>query len=159
MRQKAIFSIVVTLLVLSGSLFTPKAVMQDERTLAGEWTMVSSPINNEFGSRMGNTLGFPNRDMRFEQEGDILTGVVLREDVGPDAKPLGVWRVMGESFSASFMLWCPETDIPCGSVVMRGEFVNNNRVRGTMTVFFDEADETRPTGYDTWVFSFTGTRR
>ncbi|HJQ70246.1 MAG TPA: hypothetical protein VKA70_14815 [Blastocatellia bacterium] len=108
---------------------------------------------------MGNTLGFPNRDMRFEEGGDIRTGLVLREDVGPNAKPLGVWRVMGERFSASFMLWCPEVDIPCGSVVMRGEFVNSNRVRGTMTVFFDEADETRPTGYDTWVFSFTGTRR
>ena len=96
--------------------------------------------------------------MVFAQDGDIRTGVVLREDVGPDVRPLGVWRVNGSHFSATFELWCPDTSTTCGSVIMRGEFARSDRVRGTMTVFFDTPDPGRPTGLDTWVFQFTGDR-
>ena len=137
----------------------PRARAQSERTLAGEWIMVSSPINGESASRMGNTLGFPNRDMVFTIEGDLRNGVVLREDVGPSVRPLGSWRVMNNRFSATFQLWCPVAEGPCGSVVMRGQFLDDDTVKGTMTVFFDTPDEARPTGYDTWVFSFRGNRK
>jgi hypothetical protein len=107
---------------------------------------------------MGNTLGFPDRDMSFQENGEIRTGFVNREDAGTDVKPLGVWRLDGNKFSATFQLWCPNSETPCGSVVMRGEFVSDTRIRGVMTAFFDVADETRPTGYDTWPFNFTGDR-
>lgn len=149
---------IIALLILSVSTFAPKATMQSERTLVGEWIMTSTPVNDEIISRMGNSLGFPNRDMVFEQQGDLRTGVVLREDVGPNINPLGVWRVSGDRFSATFQLWCPDSSQPCGTIVMRGEFIRDDRVRGTMTAFFDETDDTRPTGYDTWTFSFRGDR-
>src|SRR5437870_1733377 len=91
---------------------------QAERTLAGEWIVVSSAINGQLSSPKGVTLGFPDRDMVFDQQGDVRTGVVLREE-GPNVRPLGVWRVMGDRFSATFQLWCPDTSGPCGSIVMR----------------------------------------
>jgi hypothetical protein len=136
----------------------PRAATQSLFTLDGEWLMVSTPINGQSFSRMGNSLGFPDRDMVFQEEGDLRTGVVLREDVGPDVRPLGVWRVNGTLFSASFQLWCPDPTSTCGSVVMRGEFLRDDRVKGTMTVFFDTPDPTTPTGLDTWVFNFRGDR-
>jgi hypothetical protein len=144
-------------LVLAASFFAPTANMQSERTLAGEWLMISSPIDNQLFSRMGNSLGFPDRDMIFEQHGDQRTGTVLREE-GENVRPLGVWRVMGDKFSATFQLWCPTNNGPCGTVIMRGEFLRDDKVKGTMTVFFDQEDNFRPTGYDTWVFSFRGDR-
>lgn len=150
--------LVIVLSVASGSAVTPKARMQEEFTLTGEWIVTSSPINGELFSPHGNTLGFPERDMVFEQDGDLRTGVVLREDAGPDVRPLGVWRVNGDRFSTTFQLWCPDSSGPCGSIVMRGEFVRDDRIRGTMTAFFDVADDRSPTGYDTWTFSFKGDR-
>ena len=148
---------VAAFLILVASFFTPKASMQSDFTLAGEWVMVSSPIDNQLVSRMGNSLGFPDRDMIFEQQGDMRTGMVLREE-GENVRPLGVWRVKGDKFSATFQLWCPDSRGTCGSVIMRGEFVRDDKVKGTMTVFFDQEDNFRPTGYDTWVFSFSGNR-
>ena len=148
---------VAAFFILAASFFTPKAAMQSEFTLAGEWLMVSTPIDNQLFSRMGNSLGFPDRDMIFEQQGDLRTGVVLREE-GQNIRPLGVWRVKGDKFSATFQLWCPDSRFACGSVVMRGEFLRDDKVKGTMTVFFDQEDNFRPTGYDTWVFAFTGNR-
>ena len=148
---------VAAFLILIASFFTPKAAMQSEFTLAGEWLIVSTPIDNQMFSRMGNSLGFPDRDMIFEQQGDMRTGVVLREE-GQNIRPLGVWRVKGDKFSATFQLWCPDSRFACGSVVMRGEFLRDDKVKGTMTVFFDQEDNFRPTGYDTWVFAFTGNR-
>jgi hypothetical protein len=150
--------------VLFGAVFllaiaAPPVRAQSGNTLAGEWIMKSTPINGEMASRMGNSLGFPDRDMVFTVEGDLRNGVVLREDVGANVRPLGSWRVMGDRFSAAFQLWCPVADGPCGSVVMRGQFLDGDTVKGTMTVFFDQADEGRPTGYDTWVFSFRGSRK
>jgi hypothetical protein len=136
----------------------PRAAAQSVLTLDGEWLMVSSAIDGQDFSRMGNTLGFPDRDMIFQEDGDLRTGVVLREDVGQNVRPLGVWRISGNTFSATFELWCPDPSPTCGSVVMRGEFLREDRVRGTMTVFFDTADPTRPTGLDTWVFNFRGDR-
>ena len=62
-------------------------------------------------------------------------------------------------FSAAFQLWCPNADGPCGSVIMRGQFLADDSVKGTMTVFFDQPDDGRPTGYDTWVFAFRGSRK
>lgn len=148
--------VVIVCGVAAGAFVTPKARMQSERTLAGEWIVTSSPINGETASPRGNTLGFPDRDMVFQQDGDLRTGVVLREDAGPDVKPLGVWRVNGNRFSTTFQLWCPDSGGPCGSIVMRGEFVRDDRIRGTMTAFFDVTDESSPTGFDTWTFSFRG---
>jgi hypothetical protein len=161
MKRKLPYIVLLTAATLALSIsFAPQVPAQTgEQTLAGEWIMTSTPINGEVISRMGNSLGFPGRDMVFEQQGDIRTGVVLREDAGPNVRPLGTWRVMDDRFSASFQLWCPESDLPCGSVVMRGRFISDNRVRGTMTVFFDQRDDTRPTGYDTWIFSFRGSRK
>ena len=146
--------ILCTALLLAAA---PAAAAQDQ-TLAGEWLMTSTPINGELFSRLGNTLGFPDRHMVFEQQGELRTGVVLREDVGVNVHPLGSWRVMGNRFSSTFQLWCPNTELPCGSVIMRGQFLSETSVKGTMTVFFDAADPSRPTGYDTWVFSFRGNR-
>jgi hypothetical protein len=137
----------------------PQARAQSERTLAGEWIMVSTPLNGEVASRLGNSLGFPDRDMVFTQDGDLRNGVVLREDVGGNVRPLGSWRVMGNRFSAAFQLWCPNADGPCGSVIMRGQFLSGDSVKGTMTVFFDVSDDGRPTGYDTWTFLFRGSRK
>jgi hypothetical protein len=42
---------------------------------------------------------------------------------------------------------------------MRGSFSDPNTITGTMSVFFEVEDDTTPTGLDTWVFSFTGTRK
>ncbi|HKV40438.1 MAG TPA: hypothetical protein VJX67_14590 [Blastocatellia bacterium] len=128
-------------------------------TLKGEWTVKSSPINNQTVSRMGNFLGFPDRDMVFDDQNGILTGLVNREDAGPNVKPLGDWRINGENFSASFELWCPDPSVACGSVVMRGKFDDPDTIEGTMTVFFEQADPTTPTGLDTWPFAFHGTRK
>ena len=96
--------------VVPGLLGTRTASTQSGRTLSGEWIVVSSPINGSMGSPKGTTLGFPDRDMVFDQQGDLRTGVVLREDVGQNVKPLGDWRVMGDQFSATFQLWCPDPD-------------------------------------------------
>jgi len=148
----------VALLFAAGALVPPGASMQTERTLVGEWRTTWAPINNELFSRKGNTIGFPDRDMFFEQQGELRTGFVNREDAGPDVKPLGVWRINGNRLSATFQLWCPDTTQPCGSIVMRGEFLNGDRVRGTATVFFDEPDDKRPTGYDTLAMTFRGER-
>jgi len=137
---------------------TRTAASQSERTLSGEWIVLSSPINGSIGSPKGTTLGFPDRDMVFAQQGDLRTGVVLREDVGQNVRPLGVWRVTGDQFSATFQLWCPDPDGPCGSIVMRGQFVRDDKISGTMTAFFDQPDNSTPTGYDTWTFSFVGNR-
>lgn len=152
----ALFAIVLLLAV--GAISTPKAISQTQRTLVGEWLVRSTPIDNEQFSRMGNSLGFPDRDMFFAENGDIRTGFVAREDVGANVKPLGVWRVEGNRISATFQLWCPDSNFPCGTIVMRGEFVNDDRIKGTMAAFFDVADATRPTGFDTWRFNFTGNR-
>lgn len=151
-------SLALLILFVVGAVSTPKASLQVERTLAGEWIVRSTPINNELFSRKSNTLGFPDRDMFFTEDGGIRTGLVAREDAGTNVKPLGVWRLDGNRFSATFQLWCPNTETACGSIVMRGEFVRDDRIRGTMTAFFDVADEERPTGFDTWRFSFIGDR-
>jgi hypothetical protein len=140
------------------AVLTTTGAAQTDRTLSGEWIVKSSPIDGKMTSPKGITLGFPDRDMVFEQEGDLRTGVVLREDVGHDVRPLGVWRVMGDQFSATFQLWCPDTNGPCGSIVMRGQFVRDDKINGTMTAFFDQEDDNTPTGYDTWTFAFVGNR-
>jgi len=131
----------------------------DSFTLAGEWIVKSQPLNGQTVSRRGNTLGFPDRDMVFAQEGDLRTGMVLREDIGPEVRPLGVWRVDGNNLSSAFELWCPDPSTACGSVIMRGSFSDQNTISGTMAVYFEVEDDTTPTGLDTWVFSFTGTRK
>lgn len=149
---------VIIFTVALASLGTPTANMQGERSLAGEWIVKSTPINGQMASPKGLSLGFPDRDMFFEQQGDLRTGVVLREDVGQDVQPLGVWRVDGDRFSTTFQLWCPDADGPCGSIVMRGQFVRDDKINGTMTAFFNVLDDNTPTGYDTWTFSFVGNR-
>jgi hypothetical protein len=158
-RLRVIILLGAVLAIMSGSVVTPKATMQSERTLVGEWIMRSTPLDGQMFSRLGNSLGFPDRDMVFTQNGDLRDGVVLREDQGPNVRPLGAWRMVGERFSATFQLWCPDSNGPCGSVIMRGKFLDDDSVKGTMTVFFDVGDGTRPTGYDTWVFSFRGNRK
>ncbi len=150
--------LVIVFCVAQASAGKPGAGMQAARSLAGEWIVTSSPINGQTASPKNVSLGFPDRDMVFEQQGELRTGVVLREDVGHDVRPLGVWRVSGDQFSATFQLWCPDAAGPCGSIVMRGQFVRDDKINGTMTAFFDVADDSTPTGYDTWTFSFVGNR-
>jgi hypothetical protein len=165
MSQAAKNMIAIAAAMLAVGFLTPMsqpAAAQATFTLSGEWLMVSSARDGQNGSRLGNTLGFPDRHMRFEVDGDLRTGVVLREDVGTNVRPLGVWRIYGPQgnlFSATFQLWCPAGSPTCGTVIMRGEFTREDRVRGTMTVFFDTPDPTRPTGLDTWVFDFRGDRQ
>jgi hypothetical protein len=149
---------VIILTVTSASVGTSTANAQGERSLAGEWIVTSTPINGQMASPKGVSLGFPDRDMVFEEQGDLRIGVVLREDAGQNVRPLGVWRVTGDQFSTTFQLWCPNEDGPCGSIVMRGQFVRDDRINGTMTAFFDVFDDNTPTGYDTWTFSFVGNR-
>jgi hypothetical protein len=156
--MKIVSLVVIVFTVAAGSVETSTAHMQGERSLAGEWIVTSSPINGQTFSPKGVTLGFPDRDMVFEQQGDLRIGVVLREDVGQNVRPLGVWRVSGDQFSTTFQLWCPDADGPCGSIVMRGQFVRDDKINGTMTAFFDVFDDNTPTGYDTWTFSFVGNR-
>ena len=157
-RAASIVLLFGAVLLFVGAPFPSKTAAQSEHTLVGEWIVTSSPIGNEVISRMGNSLGFPEREMVFEENGDIRTGLVAREDVGTNVKPLGVWRVDGDRLSATFQLWCPNTTQPCGSIIMRGRFTQEGKIRGTMTAFFDEADSFQPTGYDTWTFSFRGER-
>lgn len=149
---------VIVFALAGSSIGTPTARTQAEHSLAGEWIVTSKPINGQLASPKGVSLGFPIRDMVFEQQGDLRTGVVLREDVGENVHPLGVWRVNGDRFSTTFQLWCPDANGPCGSIVMRGSFVNEDRIRGTMAAFFNVLDDNTPTGYDTWTFSFVGDR-
>ena len=150
--------LVICFCVAQASAGRPRASLQSALSLSGEWIVKSSPINGQMSSPRGVTLGFPDRDMMFEQQGDLRTGVVLREDVGQNVKPLGVWRVMGDQFSTTFQLWCPNEDGPCGSIVMRGRFIRDDKISGTMTAFFDQPDDSTPTGYDSWTFSFVGNR-
>lgn len=136
-----------------------KLVQDGSFTLTGQWTVTSKAINGATYSRMGNTLGFPVRNMVFAVDGDLRTGEVLREDEGPNVIPLGDWRVEGNYLSAAFELWCPDTSVACGSVVMRGNFSDSDTINGTMAVFFETPDPTTPTGLDTWIFSFHGVRQ
>jgi hypothetical protein len=158
MRKTVI--VICSIMVAGVGMFvrSPIARSQNEFTLVGSWDMKFSAVNGELISRKGNTLGFPDREMTFVEEDGENRGFVSREDFA-DVRPLGVWRVEGDRFSATFQLWCPDEDDPCGSVVMRGEFLDEGRVRGTAATFFDEDDETRPTGFDTWPNTFRGTKR
>lgn len=162
-RNRKIGSLMVlalALMVASALAPPPRATAQSERILIGEWWTRWSPIDGQLFSRKGNTLGFPDRDMFFTKQGDLRSDLricfVNREDQGPDVKPLGVWRTNGNRVSATFQLWCPDDTQPCGSIIMRGEILGSDRMRGTATAFFDEADEQRPTGYDTFPMSFRG---
>src|SRR6478672_5167196 len=124
--MKVRFSLVLVLTVAilfatATSARTP-GQQSDAFTLVGEWIVRSQPINGQTISRKGNTLGFPDRDMVFTQDGNLRTGMVLREDIGPEVRPLGVWRVQGINLSTAFELWCPDSSGPCGSVIMRGSF-------------------------------------
>ena len=157
-KAASIILLVCAVALFVGAPFPSKTSAQSENSLVGEWIVTSSPIGNELISRMGNSLGFPERDMFFEEDGNIRTGLVAREDFGISARPLGVWRVDGDRFSATFQLWCPDTTQICGSIVMRGRFTQEGKIRGTMTAFFDIEDSFQPTGYDTWTFSFRGDR-
>lgn len=150
--------VVIVFVIAAASIGISTASLQSERSLAGEWIVTSTPINGQMASPKGVTLGFPDRDMVFEEQGDLRIGVVLREDAGHNVRPLGVWRVNGDQFSTTFQLWCPDTNGPCGSIVMRGQFVRDDKISGTMTAFFNLLDERTPTGYDTWTFSFVGNR-
>jgi hypothetical protein len=149
---------VIIFAVAASSIGTSAARSQSEFTLAGEWIVTSKPIDGQMASPNGISLGFPDRDMIFERDGDLRTGIVLREDVGQNVHPLGVWRIDGDQFSTTFQLWCPNANGPCGSIVMRGQFLEENKIKGTMTAFFNLRDDRTPTGYDTWTFSFVGNR-
>src|SRR5687767_5781443 len=104
---KLVAFVVIVFCVAQASAGRSRTSLQSEFSLAGEWIVKSSPINGQTSSPRGLTLGFPDRDMLFEQQGDLRTGIVLREDVGQNVHPLGVWRVTGDQFSTTFQLWCP----------------------------------------------------
>jgi hypothetical protein len=149
-----ILALALVLVLAPGPLGRP--VQQSGFTLVGNWKVTSTPINGELVSAKGNTLGFPVRDMVFAQTGTLNTGMVLRDDIGPNVKPLGVWRVDGSNLSCAFELWCPDAGEICGSVVMRGSFTDASHISGTMAVYFTTPDDSNPTGLDTWVFAYTG---
>src|SRR5215469_10560048 len=130
-------AIVVAIPLTTATLGRSPRPQSGSLTLSGEWIVKSQPINGHTVSPKGNTLGFPDRDMFFFQDGDLRTGMVVREDIGADVKPLGVWRVQGSNLSTAFELWCPDSNAPCGSVIMRGTFSDPNTISGTMTVFFE----------------------
>lgn len=157
-RRTFLAASIVIIMVIACAGVAPTASSQSEPTLVGEWMVTSTPINGALVSRMGNSLGFPNRHMVFELQGDQHTAFVAREDAGPNVNPLGVWRLDGDRISATFQLWCQDPNVSCGTIIMRGTLVSNDRIRGTMTAFFEESDDTTPTGYDTWTFSFRGDR-
>jgi hypothetical protein len=161
MNARSLFAslTVIAIFVAFGSATAGARAQGPALTLVGEWIVKSQPINGQNFSRKGNTLGFPDRDMFFFDDAGLRTGMVVREDVGANVKPLGVWRVEGSNLSTAFELWCPDSSGPCGSVIMRGSFSDPNTISGTMSVFFEVEDDTTPTGLDTWVFSFTGTRK
>src|SRR5262249_35135036 len=117
-----IAAVVAGFALLFGASFGRKASAQSDSTLAGEWILSFTPINGQFTSKFGNTLGFADRDITFNQDGSLLTAIVDREDLGPSVKPLGDWRVLGENFSATFELWCPDPSTVCGTVTLRGSF-------------------------------------
>jgi hypothetical protein len=147
---------VAGVVLIFGVSFGRKAVAQSNFTLAGEWILSFSPINGQLTSKFGNTLGFADRDITFNQDSSLFTAIVDREDLGPSVKPLGDWRVSSDNFSATFELWCPDPASVCGTVTLRGSFVNNTKINGTATVFFEQDDPTTPTGLDTWTMQFTG---
>ncbi len=128
------------------------------RTLKGEWVLSFSPIDNQLVSRKGNSLGFADRHIEFDEQGGLLTAIVTREDIDPGLHPLGVWRISGDDLSATFQLYCLTPGLACGTVTLRGRFTDVDKIRGTATVFFEQEDETRPTGLDTWTMSFRGLR-
>jgi hypothetical protein len=148
--------VVAGVVLLLGASFGRKAEAQSNFTLAGEWILSFSPINGQIQSKFGNTLGFADRDITFNQVGGLFTAIVDREDLGPSVKPMGDWRVSGDTFSATFELWCPDPASVCGTVTLRGSFSNTSRINGTATVFFEQQDPTTPTGLDTWTMAFTG---
>jgi hypothetical protein len=151
-----IVAVVAGVALLFGASFGRNASAQSDFTLAGEWILSFSPINGQLQSKFGNTLGFADRDITFNQDGSLLTAIVDREDLGPSVKPLGDWRVAADSFSATFELWCPDPGSVCGTVTLRGSFVNNTKINGTATAFFEQEDPSTPTGLDTWTMQFTG---
>jgi len=158
-RLLSVLAVAIAILFTTATFGRTARPQSDSFTLVGEWIVKSQAINGQSVSPKGNTLGFPNRDMFFSQDGDLRTGMVLREDIGANVKPLGVWRVEGSSLSTAFELWCPDSSGACGSVIMRGSFSDPDTISGTMSVFFEVPDDTTPTGLDTWVFSFTGKRK
>jgi len=151
-----VVAFVAGVVLIFGASIGRKAVAQSDFTLAGEWILSFSPINGQLTSKFGNTLGFADRDITFNQDSSLFTAIVDREDLGPSVKPLGDWRVSGDNFSATFELWCPDPASVCGTVTLRGSFVNNTKINGTATVFFEQDDPTTPTGLDTWTMQFTG---
>ncbi|HKE56744.1 MAG TPA: hypothetical protein VKB46_08585, partial [Pyrinomonadaceae bacterium] len=75
MKSTALVRVAVIIFSILGlSLEAPTAKLQTEHTLAGEWLVTSSPINGQTASPKGVSLGFPDRDMVFEQQGDIRIG-------------------------------------------------------------------------------------
>ena len=86
---RIVASLLIVFSLSSGYAVNLEAAAQSERTLAGEWIVTSTPINGQLTSPRGNSLGFPERDMFFEQEGELRTGTVLREDAGPDVRQIG----------------------------------------------------------------------
>ena len=137
----------------------PKTLMQSsERTLKGEWVLTFSPIDGQVASRKGNSLGFADRHIEFDEQNGLRTSIVTREDVNPNLHPLGVWRISGDDFSTTFQLYCLTPGLACGTVTLRGRFTDTDKIRGTAAVFFEQEDETRPTGLDTWTMSFRGLR-
>ncbi|PYP88722.1 MAG: hypothetical protein DMF61_05935 [Blastocatellia bacterium AA13] len=157
-------SVIRLLLITIASLILCNAVpstgftQSTEKTLKGEWALSFSPIDGQLLSRKGNSLGFSDRHIQFDEEQGLRTSIVTREDIDPTLHPLGDWRINGDSFSATFQLYCITPDLACGTVTLRGRFTDIDKIRGTATVFFEQEDTSTPTGLDTWTMSFRGLR-
>jgi len=157
LRYISILVLAAAVLITGGAASGSKRPAQSAgQTLVGDWILSFSPINGQNFSRLGNTLGFADRDIAFDAQGGLQTAVVTREDLNTSLHPLGAWRVMGDQFSATFELWCEGATAPCGTVTLRGSFTDVGKVKGTATVFFEQDDSTTPTGLDTWTMAFRG---
>lgn len=67
----------------------------------------------------------------------------------------GVWRPVGEEFSATFEFTCG-TGVTCGTIVLRGKLDSETRLSGRLVIFWDSPDDRTPTGLDTVRGTFTG---
>jgi hypothetical protein len=153
-HRPLLFSLlVVALLVAAGA--TPEASPRahDEQdfdsALLGTWAIdFKVPV-----SPKGNDFGQPHRHQFKFSDGDDGHTVVAKEVF--DVRVPGAWRAKGSEFSATFEFTCPEGVI-CGTVIMRGLIESDDRMTGRVIVFWDERDDTTPTGLDTVTGTFTG---
>jgi hypothetical protein len=152
-RPQLISLLVAALFIAAGAMpeANPRADdgQEFDPALLGTWAIdFKVPV-----SPKGNDFGQPHRhQFKFSDDEDGRT-VVAKEVF--DVLVPGAWRAQGSQFSATFEFTCPP-DVICGTVIMRGTIESADRMSGRVIVFWDESDDTTPTGLDTVTGTFTG---